>query len=143
MRTKTSTPLSQQREFMLTLGKDGYVRLTPEELRDIALRHIVSGLDEIHPDSVTEGARGDHITGFTEWVSATTPAITVGWDWILDAGDDGPVYRRIGALRSNVMLVDQQRCDWGVAKSEAALAERVDGLAWQRQLAAELRKRYT
>jgi len=68
------------------------MRLTVEELRQISLVHLLSGLDEDNPALLQEGAIFSEITGYTEWVSTTSPAISIGWDWMLQSSQAGAVY---------------------------------------------------
>jgi len=74
----------RDRAPMIILSEDGYVRLTLEAFLVTSLVHLVSGLDEDSPLISQEGGSLARISGYTEWVSATPPIITLGWDWWLD-----------------------------------------------------------
>ena len=127
---------------MITLSDDGYVRLTLETFLSISLVHLHSGLDENNPISFREGASFDPISGYTEWVSTKTPIITMGWDWRLAVSRGRPFYIRLGAPRSNVMLVDAQQHDLGPVKTTALLETVIDALAWQAETYNHIGTRY-
>ena len=117
---------------MLTIFPDGYMRLTVEELRQIPLVHLISGLDEDNPALLQEGATFSEITGYTEWVSTTSPTISIGWDWMLQSSQAGVVYyKRVSNPRSNLMLVDAQQRDLGPAKTATLIGKVVDKIAWR------------
>lgn len=116
---------------MIILSEDGYVRLTLEALCNLPLFHLLSGLDEDNPPSFSEGAILTVISGYTEWISITTPAITLGWDWQLTASRGRPSYVRISDPRSNIMLLDAQQFDLGPRKTARLLEETIDRLPWQ------------
>ena len=112
---------------MLTISPDGYMRMTFEEFRKISLVHLISSLDEDNPDLLQEGATFAEITGYTEWVSTTCPAISIGWDWMLQSSQAGGFcYKRTSKPRSNLMLVDLQQCDLGPAKTAIMIGKAVD-----------------
>lgn len=54
-------------DSVLTVSKDGYVRLLFEELHGIVLIHLLSGLDQDMPSHSADGAVTTTITGYTEW----------------------------------------------------------------------------
>ena len=115
----------------LQLSPDGYVRLTLEQFQAIVLRHLWSGLDPEDPASLHEGAILTRITGYTEWVSETVPAITLGWDWQLQELSGQARYLRMGSPRSNIMLVEALRNDLGAVKTSKLLQVAIDETAWQ------------
>ncbi|MES9961471.1 MAG: DUF4902 domain-containing protein [Sedimenticola sp.] len=117
---------------MLSVSSDGYVRLTLNTLRDIPLTHCISGLDD-------EGAGFDRgrddsqcdISGYTEWVSATEPAISVGWDWRLQMSGGGCHYSRAGSARSNLMLIGADNEDLGPDRTARLIESVLDAMDWQ------------
>lgn len=94
------------------------------------------------PESSGESAAPTAITGYTEWVSTTSPAISMGWDWIMEVVDGIVRPARLGEPRSNCMLVDEGNSDLGPAQSNAALAEFVDTLPWQSETGNQIASRY-
>jgi hypothetical protein len=119
----------------LIVSHDGYVRLTLSTFRAIALRHLFSGLDQDEDEaaraSTAIGASKSSILGFTEWVSDTTPAVSLGWDWRVNTIGGGARYVRDSEVRSNVMLVEPGLGDLGDLATSATLSTAVDALAWQ------------
>jgi hypothetical protein len=116
----------------LSVSADGYVRLSLQELEAIPLSHLISCLDGQGGARAMSAAVATDITGYTEWVSAGWPAISLGWDWQLPATGPGARPRRLHAPRSNVMLVDDSsRVDHGQAKTAMLLEFYVDRQPWQ------------
>ena len=130
------------RASITTLSEDSYVRLTLETLLVTPLVHLVSGLDEDSPIHSRDGGSLARISGYTEWVSAATPIITLGWDWWLDVSQGQTVYVRLGAPRCNVMLVDTMQRDLGSAKTSGLLETAIDALAWRDEVHKHIITRY-
>ena len=129
----------------VTPSEDGYLRLTLRQLRAVPLIHLISGLD-IEPaeeQSESVGAMLAAIAGYTEWISLTRPAISVGWDWFLDVAGRKVRYLRIGEPRSNIMLLDPHKRDLGPMQTAVALALLVDELVWQVTVSEYVRTRYS
>jgi hypothetical protein len=59
----------------------GYIYLTVDEFCAGALVHLISGIDQECHLAGGAGAVATAITGYTEWVSADAPLVTIGWDW--------------------------------------------------------------
>jgi|UniRef100_E6QVK6 hypothetical protein len=127
---------------IITLSEDGYVRLTLETFLVTPLVHLVSGLDEDSPNPSQEGGSLARISGYTEWVSASTPIITLGWDWWLDVSRGKFDYVRSGAPRCNVMLVDAMQRDLGSVQTLGLLEAAIDGLAWREEVQKQIVTRY-
>ena len=71
------------------------------------------------------------ISGYTEWISSTTPAISIGWDWRLDVTQGRPRYVLEGFPRSNLMFQDAERRDLGPIRTATVLKAALDTLSWQ------------
>jgi hypothetical protein len=97
---------------------------------DLCLQHLISGFDEDMPADSAMAAVVTAITGYTEWVTMTTPAITLGWDWQLDTASTLQLIR-VSEPRCNVMLLDSARNDLGYAKTCALLEVYIDRMDWQ------------
>ncbi len=129
---------------IITLSDDSYIRLTLETFFATRLVHLLSGLDDdkpIHFHS-REGASLTNFSGYTEWLSTTTPTLTLGWDWRLDVSQGHPIYVRLGAPRSNIMLVDTGAHDLGPSKTLVLLEEGITSLAWQEKVHTYIIARY-
>lgn len=115
--------------------RDGFLRITLDELLSLRLIHFMSGLDEEDPHGMPHCGTVTSIMGYTEWVSEGAVAtISLGWDWRLDQHYCGEVACvRIGFPRSNVMLVDAASRDYGWNRNLEALASVVDALPWSDQ----------
>lgn len=120
---------------LLVVSDDGYLRLTMAAFRRIGLRHLFSGLDDDTESRghMPGGASVASILGFTEWVSDTTPAVSLGWDWRLNTTGGRARYVRDSEVRSNLMLIDPRLGDLGDAATNATLAAAVNALPWEAQ----------
>jgi hypothetical protein len=116
-----------------TSGKSdtGYIRLSYAELQEIRLVHLVSGVDEDGPEVSADGAMPTAITGYTEWVAADSPVVSIGWDWQMQADESEVQLTRVGGASSNVMLQSAGRADLGHAKTALLLEALIDDLVWQ------------
>jgi hypothetical protein len=119
---------------MITLSDDSYIRLTLKTFIVTPLVHLLSALDDDKPITPQVGANISRISGYTEWLSTTAPIITLGWDWELDASQGQLLYVRLGAPRSNIMLVNAMAHDLGPIKTSMLLETVIDALAWQREI---------
>lgn len=129
---------------IITIAPDGYIRLTFEEFRQISLMHLISGLDEEKPVLLQAGATFTEITGYTEWMSDTTPAISIGWDWLIQpAQGRGGYYKRASEPRSNLMLVDSHQQDLGATKTALLIETVIDEIDWQSIMHEYISIRYT
>lgn len=115
----------------LTLSGDGHVRLTMETLLTLHFEHLLSGLDGVSSLTHPEGACVASISGYTEWLTTTTPTVTMGWDWQLDVSQGQPIYTRQPFPRSNIMIIDRQQYDLGAAESLTLVERAIDALTWQ------------
>lgn len=124
---------------ILTVSADSYIRLPFDRLWKMKLVHLISGLDENKLVWLQKGAISTEITGYTEWVSETTPTISIGWDWMIQ--EEG-LYKRISEPRSNLMLIDSRQQDFGPVKTIALIEVVIDEMAWQKVIQHYISKRY-
>ena len=122
----------------LIISNDGYIRLSEPELFHLQFHQLCSGLnldDNQHSDRSSK----TEIRGYTEWVSHTSPSLSIGWDWILN-------YRgfpiNTGCIYSNIMLIDSCFLDLGSEKTEQLLALFIAKLNWERKLMSHIKDKY-
>lgn len=115
----------------MILSQDGCIRLTFESFQQVEMVHLFSGMDEDQPIAMGTGASLHPITGYTEWVSHGTPAISIGWDWELIGTQGKAQLIQTGTPGSNMMLVDQHGNDLGPARTRVSLATWLSTFAWQ------------
>lgn len=120
---------------------DGFLRLSLDEIFSIRLHHLMSRIDEEDANLAACG-RVTSITGYTEWVSTTQPAVTLGWDWSMEWRQSEVYCVRLGMPRSNVMLVDNRRHDYGWRANLVVLAAIVDAIAWNQFTAEAINVQY-
>jgi hypothetical protein len=122
---------------VLAVSGDGYIRLPCHRVSEVELVHLLSGAD---PElSLHAGPTATSMTGFTEWLSAGCPAITLGWDWKMDTSGRPGQLRRLNWPRSNLMLCDPARKDVGPDETARLLAQMIDTLEWQAAVRSHLR----
>ena len=123
---------------------DGYLRVSGEELRQVRLEHLLSGLDEELPQCAPggTGATAATLAGFTEWVGDWQPAISVGWDWQAGHSAGAAHYLRVGPPRTNLMLIDARGRDLGFELTAFRVGLWLDQHSWQNAVAGFLSKMY-
>ena len=129
-------------EKMLTLSEDGYLRMKASTFENIPLVHLLSDLDEEKIDSNQLQTNTCGISGYTEWVSPTTPVVTIGWDWRLEIAEGTAHYVLEGFPRSNLMFLDAERRDLGPLRTAAKLKAAVEAIEWQTETANAISARY-
>jgi hypothetical protein len=120
---------------------DGLIRLLPDALDSLDLVHLISGLDEDAPASAS-AAVATTISGYTEWITHSAPAVTLGWDWQMLGASSRVLLRRVGEPRSNLMIVDDEGDDLGHERSSAVLEQWIDIFRWQDSALSCLDQRY-
>lgn len=125
------------------LGADGYVRLALPALHAAQLVHLLSGLDDDVPFTGPQGAQQTAISGYTEWLSSSTPTLTLGWDWELRARYGHVVCVRTSVPRSNIMLIGAANDDLGAAPTASLLATAVDAMPWQGAVLAAIGRKFS
>lgn len=112
----------------MQISPQGLIRLTYEALSVVLLNHLVSGVDTAGFDDACGSPT--ELTGFTEWVTSTSPAITIGWDWKIEFKDGQSRYKRLGLPRSNVILVNDHGQDHDWNQNLSHLGQFVDTMSW-------------
>lgn len=121
----------------LQVSPDGLLRLSIDELLSLPIHHLMSAVDtDLALSPGTACGSQTTISGYTEWVSASCPVVSIGWDWhiCMWAAQRPFTWCRLGQPRSNVMLVYSSGSDTGWRKNLELLATVVDALPWQEQL---------
>ena len=125
------------RAVVMQVSPDGLLRLSIDELLSLPIEHLISGLDGPEHGPLARVCGSETvISGYTEWVSTSFPAVSIGWDWELQLlWHDRPfAWRRLGQPRTNVMLVYAAGGDTGWARNLELLSTVVDALPWQDRL---------
>lgn len=117
-----------------TMNIDYYLRLQPEQLMQLGLRHLESHADmEAATPSLPTGHEGawlvEEIGGYTEWVDAAGAGYSLGWDWYVQA-PSGRLGIRPHSIRTNIMLVNPAGADLGRALTEQGLMDWLQRWDW-------------
>lgn len=118
---------------------DFYVRMREAHFECMPLQHLQSELErrgEETYDCTWEGASASEFCGCTEWLALADPPVSLGWDWVLLPSGD--VHLNPHSIRTNLMLVDDDGQDLGLAHSAEAVRRRVESSGWQRVVLAAL-----
>lgn len=121
----------------MKLTDNGLVLIELQELMQVQFKHLITSLDEDQSDGQSSCGRSANITGHTEWLSATQPCLTVGWDWVVDERGQGRTPWRLGPPRTNVNLVgnDGRALQWDANLEK--LGQLIDALLpWQQAVHA-------
>lgn len=118
------------------VSPDGLLRLSIDELLSLPIHHLMSAVDMDRPMPRAACGCATTISGYTEWVSASCPVVSIGWDWHIRlwTAQQPFAWARLGQPRSNVMLVYSTGNDAGWHRNLELLATVVDALPWQEQL---------
>lgn len=127
---------------MVFISSDGYIRLSAEELGSLTLLHLITGLDDGELPLVYDCQLTTDLTGYTEWLGADQPAVTVGWDWQMVYANQVVGLQMVDTPRSNLMLIDDRGHDAGPQATAQQLARHIDKLAWQTAALEYLTARY-
>ncbi|WP_213957598.1 DUF4902 domain-containing protein [Variovorax sp. dw_954] len=129
---------------MSTFTTDGLLRLRPQDLGRMTLTHLISGIDEAEEGAATTrcGA-GTSLSGYTEWVSAQEPGLTLGWDWQLETRQASLQVVRQGLPRTNVLVVRAEHDPLPWDESLEVLANFIDTFDWNTQAFDAVCQRYS
>jgi hypothetical protein len=105
--------------------------MTFAAFQQTGMAHLFSGIDEDRPSAGGAGANFSAITGYTEWISNSAPAITVGWDWKLTGVQGTACFIHTGVPGSNLMFLDQHGHDLGSAQTRQLLVVWLGDFNWQ------------
>jgi Domain of unknown function (DUF4902) len=110
--------------------RDGYIRVSLKRLAILQFVHVTSACDKSLLAELLANAVPARAAGYTEWISKTTPFVSLGWDWYRD-----DVSRRCllisNDVRSNIMLVDARGYDLGMHRTAHFVASWLGVLDWQ------------
>lgn len=126
----------------MQISPDGLIRLSIEQLLSTPLTHLVSGLDVDPGAPHGNCGRQTTLSGYTEWVSANEPTISIGWDWRSQPLVDGHRWTRVGLPRSNLMLTRDTGRDTSWHGNLEILGSVVDALSWPEVMTQAIAARY-
>jgi hypothetical protein len=117
----------KQPELKITLSLDGFIRITQKSLSLITLHHLDSGL---YVDSKPHYNGLCNIRGYTEWISNSTPTVSLGWDWELIQPSTSIEYKLDNLPFSNLILIDADDKDIERLSCLKLLRNKIHTLAW-------------
>lgn len=127
----------------LCLSDDGYIRLSKIVLESIQLRHLDSGLYDDSPHITADFDMACELLGYTEWVTDTQPAISIGWDWTIEHLHNPPKYKMVGLPFSNIIIQDSSFNDLESDVCMNYLVVLVNQMNWTKVVSASITKRYS
>jgi hypothetical protein len=119
------------------VSSDGYIRLPLAALSRLSFIHLMSVPDsELLQELKTQSVAAQN-AGFSEWVSDTTPEISVGWGWFLHKKSKR-LFLAPEFIRSNVMLTDVHGYDLGKTTTSNLFSTWLADYDWQNAVLNEL-----
>jgi hypothetical protein len=110
------------------------LRMPVSELAHLQLRHLASGVDasgdELPASAGLQRESCAQFTGFTEWIGAMNPGLSLGWDWVV-SGCAGVIVAVPGTLRTNLVLTDASGADLPREALLQCLASYLSQWPWQ------------
>jgi hypothetical protein len=123
----------------MKISPDGLIHLSVKELLDIPLVHFFSSVDYGITTPIQQCGTVVPISGYTEWINASQPTISIGWDWFLEVSHHGIQWTRFGPPRTNLALLNEHAMAFDWTSNLVELAAVVDRLPWQDQVAQALK----
>jgi hypothetical protein len=106
-------------------------------LSNLPFTHLASEIDPDFLDELKTQTVAAQAAGFSEWISGTTPTISLGWGWFIHNRS-----RRLllapDAIRSNVMLIDIHGYDLGTTTTSHLFRTWLAAYDWQNPVASAL-----
>jgi hypothetical protein len=112
------------------LSPDGYIRLPLASLDRLPLVHLFSESDTDFLEELQAQTVPAKTAGFSEWRSATEPAVSLGWGWFVHNDSDRIMVAPDG-VRSNVMLIDRHGYDLGQMRTSNLFSTWLNAFEWQ------------
>ena len=123
---------------------DGLLRLRLQDLRNVELAHLISGIDdELADPGVSRCGASTTLSGYTEWISPQEARLTLGWDWQLDVSTAASRIVRLGLPRTNVLIVRSVQDPLPWEQSLGVLASFIDAFDWSAPAFNAVCERYT
>ena len=115
-------------------------RLTACQLSSLELVHLSSN---IVPSASDRHQNDQHSTieGYTEWVSKTTPAASVGWDWTTLIKNKTLTFTISGYPYSNIKLTDSYHQELSESVRLELLKVFIETINWQEAVSASITER--
>lgn len=118
----------------IAMNIDHYLRLEPQQLAQLRLRHLDSQVDMESPGlgvgHASEGACVvQAIRGYTEWLDVGGQGYSLGWDWYVQV-PQGTLAVTPHSLRTNIMLTNTAGHDLGRRQTEASLESWLQSWDW-------------
>jgi len=133
---KTTRSLAQ-----LSISEFGRIQISAPLLNTLTFFHLESGVysSRLHDGQIRSSRT--NIDGYTEWLSDSTPQITVGWDWML-LPYGGYRISKIGSYFSNLQLVGESGEPLNSEASEHILEHFFESLNWTQKLEEFITHKY-
>jgi hypothetical protein len=119
--------------YMPTVSHDGYIRMSLKHLSELPFVHLASDIDPAILEELQMQTVPARAAGYSEWVSDTTPAISLGWSWFVHS-QSRQLLPAPEAVRSNVMLVDVRGYDLGQTATSLLFGTWLATHDWQHEV---------
>ena len=122
----------------LKISPDGYIRLSFPSFSLLPFVHVFTERDANLQYELLEQTIFAELAGFSECISTTTPSISFGWAWYVQS-ESNSLQLAPEPVRSNVMIVDMQGYDVGVATTSELILQWLQYCDWQAMVKLALR----
>lgn len=114
----------------LKVSPDGYIRTTFANFTSLPFKHIFTERDQELQDDLLAQAIFADSAGISEWISSTSPSISLGWAWYKHSGLNC-LHLAPEPVRSNVMIVDMHGYDVGLVTTSNLILQWLQYCDWQ------------
>ncbi|SQI40234.1 Uncharacterised protein [Leminorella richardii] len=116
---------------------DYRVYLSVNDFYDVQLSHLYSAAYEEPEWLRTGGSIATTISGYTEWVSGTSPTVSLGWDWELRYENASCRFVKTGPIFSNIAFKSTEGselilCD--EAHLQQVLSDKIGSIKWEHEI---------
>ncbi len=119
---------------------ENYLHLSYVDFLYLEFEHLSSGLYQEDPLDAFCNAKETTITGYTEWVSKSTPQVSLGWDWQLVYVDGKVNFSALGQPFTNLMLDNSQGRALGWDSTLALLQQWLQRFNWQASVERHIKR---
>lgn len=116
----------------------GVIVAHEHDVGSIKFEHFHSQFEKF-PLTNTDDVNNETSTGTTDWVSASKPTISVGWDWKLDRYEQSWKMERITDYRTNLKILGENEQELDRVAFETTLTIVFRHLQWQSSVISALK----
>lgn len=137
-----ATPCNDIINEQFRVSHDGYIRIPAEKLGSIQLLHLDSGIYSPEDQYPLLDRTRCKINGYTEWISLSSPYVSVGWDWDLIIHGTEPDLIKTGDVYTNLMMQSESNTDLSERENRQLIADSLSSLDWKSKVKSFITLKY-